>query len=76
LGKKDGKNIFEVINPSKNVSTKELRKFFEKGYSTKSEKGHGIGLSKLKKLAQKKNGTIICDYDTDSSEVIFEITHV
>jgi two-component system, LytTR family, sensor histidine kinase AgrC len=76
LGKKDGKNIFEVINPSKNVSTKELRNFFEKGYTTKTEKGHGFGFSKLKKLTEKKNGTIICDYDTDSSEVIFEITHV
>jgi sensor histidine kinase regulating citrate/malate metabolism len=76
LGEKGGKNVLEVINPSKFVSSNQLEKFFDKGYTTKTEKGHGIGLAKLKKLIEKKNGTIICDYDTDSSEVIFEITHV
>jgi two-component system, LytTR family, sensor histidine kinase AgrC len=76
LGEKGGKNVLEVINPSKFVSSNQLEKFFDKGYTTKTEKGHGIGLAKLKKLIEKKNGTIICDYDTDSSEVTFEITHV
>lgn len=72
---KGSKNSLKVINPSKYIQNDELRNFFEKGYTTKNEKNHGIGLSKLRKLIDAKNGTIIFDYDTASSVVIVEILH-
>jgi len=44
--------IIRIANPHRKMQVHELRRMFEKGYSTKGE-GRGIGLYHLRKLVQK-----------------------
>lgn len=47
-----------VANSSKIISGNKIEEFFQRDFSSKG-KGRGIGLSKLKKLVQEKNGEIV-----------------
>ncbi len=61
---KEGKTIIETQNICPYVSSTEIKRMFEPNYSTKNEKNHGVGLSKLEKILKKENGTIVVHYDT------------
>lgn len=53
----DERIIIKVMNIFPFVPNEELQKFFVQGYSTKEE-GRGLGLQKLKKLAEKHGGEV------------------
>ncbi len=47
-----------VANKSRYYDPEEICRFFQKDYSSKG-KGHGIGLTKLKRIVQEKDGDIM-----------------
>lgn len=61
--------VFKVTNNGPIITHKEMKKIFRKGYTTKSiHKGHGIGLTIVKKVVQKYRGNIEVDSsDTQTS---------
>lgn len=67
----DGKTIIETQNTCPYVSSSDIKNMFERNYSTKNEKNHGVGLSKLQKILKKGNGTIVVHYDTIRGKLIF-----
>lgn len=67
----DGKTIIETQNKCPYVSSNEIKKMFEQNFSTKNEKNHGVGLSKLQKILKKGNGTIVVHYDTTRGKLNF-----
>lgn len=61
--------VFKITNNGPIITHKEMKKIFRKGYTTKSiHKGHGIGLTIVKKVVQKYRGNIEVDSsDTQTS---------
>lgn len=70
LKRKNNNNVLEVRNPFRFISVNELGMFFKSGYSTKDDIGRGVGLHKLKKLIERKKGTLSAWYDDSSEEVV------
>lgn len=68
---------FYISNPGPRLTPQLRSLFFTKGYSTKQhEKGqHGLGLYKLKKIADSYNGMIILDNKISDGQVLvcFEV---
>lgn len=52
-----------VANKSRYYDSDEICRFFQKDYSSKG-KGHGIGLTKLKRIVQEKDGDIMVTNET------------
>lgn len=52
-----------VANKSRYYDPDEICRFFQKDYSSKG-KGHGIGLTKLKRIVQEKDGDIMVTNET------------
>lgn len=56
--------IFLIKNQSDGIKMNHINRFFEKGYSTKSNDGkHGLGLYNAKMLTQKYKGDIFVSID-------------
>lgn len=64
LDSEDDKMIFVVKNRMRNVKLEDIGKFFEKGYSTKSDDGkRGLGLYNAKILTERYGGEITVSTD-------------
>ena len=64
-----------VRNTSAYVSDEEIGKLTKKGYTSKNESGHGLGLHKLGRMLKKKNGNMYLSYDANSEMFVAEICH-
>lgn len=73
--RKDDMNVFEIRNDFSYISVAEINNFFSNGYTTKKGVNKGIGLYKLKKMVESKNGTIDFYYDTELAQVIAKLCH-
>ena len=61
----DDKLIFEIMNEHPPIPMKELTRFFERGYSTKSTKGNrGYGLYNARRIIKQYNGEITLENRT------------
>lgn len=61
----DDRLIFEIMNEHPPVPMKELTRFFERGYSTKSSKGNrGYGLYNARRIVKEYKGEIILENRT------------
>ena len=61
LVEENSKNlVIEVGNSSQYMSSQDVERFFEKGYSTKGE-NRGIGLTRVKQLSEKSDADIIVE---------------
>lgn len=49
--------VFTISNPTEYLTTEEIDRWLQKGYSTKGS-NRGIGLARAKKLIEKRNGII------------------
>ncbi|MCK5763555.1 MAG: GHKL domain-containing protein [Clostridiales bacterium] len=70
IKREKGINILEVRNSFRFIGVNELGMFFKLGYSTKGDIGRGVGLHKLKKLIERKKGTLSAQYDDSTEEVV------
>lgn len=69
LDSKDDHLVFIIKNQVRDVKMDELSKFFEKGYSTKSEAGkRGLGLYNAKMLVGRYHGDIIVSVDKENEK--------
>jgi sensor histidine kinase YesM len=69
----NNKYIFEIIN-NKPLIHKELEeKIFTKGFSTKGDKGSGLGLYIARNLAQKNGGSVVLRVDDLGNHFIVTI---
>lgn len=60
LDSEDDKLVFIIKNQVGSIKLENINRFFEKGYSTKSEEGrHGLGLYNAKMLIERYRGDII-----------------
>lgn len=75
LSEDNQKKRLIVKNTAPYVSNETINKFFKRGYSSKGKENRGIGLSKLKKMLRKHEGTITASYDTFEHKMIFEIVY-
>ena len=77
IDSQENKVYFYISNPGPELTPQLRSSFFAKGYSTKQyEKGqHGLGLYKLKKIADSYNGMVILDNRTVDGQqlVCFEV---
>lgn len=68
---------FYISNPGPELTPQLRSLFFTKGYSTKQydKKQHGLGLYKLKKIADSYNGMIILDNKVADGQMLvcFEV---
>jgi len=61
----DDRLIFEIMNEHPPIPMKELTRFFERGYSTKSAKGNrGYGLYNARRIVKEYKGEIILENRT------------
>lgn len=61
----DDRLIFEIMNEHPPVPMKELTRFFERGYSTKSGKGNrGYGLYNARRIVKEYDGKIVLENRT------------
>lgn len=64
IDSKEDRLIFSVKNQCRGIKMNHINRFFEKGYSTKSNDGkHGLGLYNAKALTQKYKGDIFVNID-------------
>jgi two-component system CitB family sensor kinase len=59
--------IFEVEDQGGGIKTEERDQLFEKGYSSKSDNNHGLGLYLIKQLIGEWGGNITIDSEFDKS---------
>lgn len=66
--------IIRIGNICNNITSKEIGRFFEKGFSSKGS-GRGLGLNKVLKLKEKYNGVLSVNQDVIEEEnwILFEI---
>lgn len=66
--------VIRTGNICNNITSKEIGRFFKKGYSSKGS-GRGLGLNKIQKLKEKYNGKIFVNQDMVDEEnwILFEI---
>lgn len=58
---KDSNYIFNIKNNGKQIPEDVKDKIFEPGYTTKKDRGEGMGLAITKTITQKYNGKILVD---------------
>lgn len=76
LEKKGSFNHITVSNMSNFIPAETINKFTTKGYTSKNGNGHGIGMSKLNKMLNKKRGSMLLSYDANSKMFNAEIYHL
>lgn len=77
IDSQNDKLIFTIKNQVENLKLDEIGKFFEKGFSTKSdEKNHGLGLYNARMLVNRYHGEITVSLEKikDSQYIIFTVT--
>lgn len=76
LDSQNDKVIFEVKNRMRNVKLEDIGRFFEKGYSTKSDDGNrGFGLYNAKVLTESHGGeiTVSTDFIDERNYICFKV---
>ena len=76
LDSENDKVIFEVKNRMRNVKLEDIGRFFEKGYSTKSDDGkRGFGLYNAKVLTETHGGeiTVSTDFIDERNYICFKV---
>ncbi|NLL82163.1 MAG: GHKL domain-containing protein [Tissierellia bacterium] len=75
LKKEKNMSAIEIRNLHPYIDINTLSKFFNPGYSTKLKKGHGNGLSNIKKIINKNNGLISVQNKSisGSNYIVFEV---
>lgn len=68
-----GNYIFEIINNTPIVPEEIRGKIFEKGFTTKKNKGKGLGLFIVKKIVKKYNGDLDLIVDDEGNHFIMRI---
>lgn len=71
IGEKDSNYIFAIKNNGKQIPKEMSEKIFEPGYTTKENRGEGMGLAITKEITQKYNGRILVD--SDQSATTFKV---
>lgn len=61
-----------IANKYPFIDQTSMNKFFNKGYSTKTQ-SHGIGLPKIAEILKNSNNRINVYYDTELEMIVFEI---
>lgn len=68
---KDSNYIFTIKNNGKQIPEDIKDKIFEPGYTTKKDRGEGMGLAITKTITQKYNGKILVD--SNQNMTIFKV---
>lgn len=63
--------IFSVENNGPEIPKYLQKKIFQKGFSSKKEEGHGMGLSIVTEILEKNGGTI--ELKSDETETVFTV---
>jgi sensor histidine kinase regulating citrate/malate metabolism len=58
-----------VTNTGAELGATELARMFDRGWSTKSEPGHGLGLVLVRSTVERWQGTLMVDPDSELDEV-------
>jgi sensor histidine kinase regulating citrate/malate metabolism len=58
-----------VTNTGAELGATELARMFERGWTTKSEPGHGLGLILVRSTVERWQGTLMVDPDSELDEV-------
>lgn len=62
---------FSVENNGLEIPEHTRKKIFQKGYSSKKEEGHGMGLSIVMEILEKNGGYL--DLESDETETVFTV---
>lgn len=76
IDSENDKLIFVIKNRMRNVKLEDIGRFFEKGYSTKSEAGkRGLGLYNTKMLTERYDGeiTVGTDFIDERNYICFKV---
>ena len=80
LGIKGQRNmsVIEIKNKHSYLNSNTLSKIFTPGYSTKSVKNHGYGLTNVKKIISRSNGLLSVENETIDVDnyVVFRVLFV
>lgn len=71
IGKENEKSFIEVKNTGRLIKSEHINKIFNRGFSTKNEKGHGYGLYNVKRIVEANNGRI--QLSVEDHYVIFKL---
>lgn len=63
--------VIEIGNTGKRIEFNDIRKIFDRGYTTKKGEGHGYGLYNVKKIVESYGGRIQLSFE--NSYTIFKI---
>lgn len=58
-----------VTNTGAELGATELARMFDRGWTTKSEPGHGLGLALVRSTVERWQGTLMVDPDSELDEV-------
>ena len=64
IDSQDDQLVFQIMNQAKGLSLSQIGRFFEKGYTTKTN-GRGLGLYQAKLLAKQYKGEIGVSYEDE-----------
>lgn len=76
LDAKDDKMVFRIRNRVENLTVSEVSRFFERGYTSKTNKeGHGLGLYRAKMLAEQFGGemTVALANEENVQKICFQV---
>lgn len=68
----NGRTIFSIQDNGPGIPKENLEKIFNKSFSTKGEKGNGIGLHICKNLVEKNNGQISVSSEKGQTTFLLE----
>ena len=63
---------FRIKNNGPKIPKEIINQIFTVGFTTKDEKGHGMGLAITKEIVEEHGGTILVS--SDDNETVFEVT--
>lgn len=61
--KDENKNIIELKNSEDSIKPEDIKRIFNRGFSTKSRKNRGYGLYNVKKIVEANGGTIQLSFE-------------
>ena len=65
------KYIFEVEDNGPKIPENIKKEIFKKGFTTKKDEGHGMGLAIVSQILDENNGTI--ELNTDEEKTVFTV---